>query len=61
MKGAYLYLPLTEDERAALKARKLKLRQGGRADRPAYALRDACAAHWPEHVPTLVFIPWVRP
>jgi hypothetical protein len=57
----YLYLPLTPDERAALRARKLKLSQGGRADRPAYTLHADCLRHWPKHTPTLVFIPWVKP
>jgi hypothetical protein len=57
----YLYLPLTEDERAALKVRQLKLRPGTDADRPAYTLLSDCAAQWPGHVPTLVFIPWVKP
>jgi hypothetical protein len=55
----YLFLPLTADERAALKARKLKLRQGG--SRPAYLLLSDFRQDWPEHVPTLVFIPWARP
>jgi hypothetical protein len=51
--GQYLWIPLLPSERCA-KVRRTRARAKG--SRPAYASRQACAAAWPNHVPTLRWV-----